>query len=71
LENNLEKALIHTSKGNMSVEDLTYKNGFDWQPNGVVFWEEYWLGDEMVKRSAHAFVLPVGTSLQLSGGKIG
>jgi hypothetical protein len=55
----------------MAVEDLTYKNGFDWQPNGVVFWEEHWLGDEIVKRSAHAYVLPIGTSLQLSGGKIG
>jgi len=64
-------ALIHTSKGNMKLSDLTYKNGFDWQPNGVVVWEEHWLGDEIVKRSAHAYVLPVGTKLELSGGQIG
>jgi len=64
----MEKALIHTTKGNLPVDDLTYKNGFDWQPNGVVFWEEHRLGEEIVKRSAHAFVLPVGTKLELTGG---
>lgn len=65
----MDKPLIHTAKGNLPVEDLTYKNGFDWQPNGVTFWEEYHQGEELVKRSAHAFVLPVGTSLEISGGQ--
>jgi hypothetical protein len=66
----LDNPLIHTTKGNIALGDLTYKNGFDWQPNGVVFWEEHWLGDEIVKRSAHAYVLPVGTKLELTGGSI-
>lgn len=67
----MDKPLIHTSKGNLPLEDLTYTNGFDFQPNGIVFWEEHRLGDEIVKRSAHAYVLPIGTKMELHGGQVG
>lgn len=67
----MEKALIHTTKGNLPVEGLDYKNGFAFTPSSITFWEEYALDGEIVKRSAHAYVLPVGTKLELHGGDIG
>lgn len=52
-----EQPLIFTSKGNLPIASLVYKNYREDTPGNVVFIEEYFLGDESVKRSVH--VLPV------------
>lgn len=67
----MEKELICTTKGHLQREDLDYKDGFFWRPNGVEFWQEYILDGEVVKRSVHACVLPLGSTITLDGGKIG
>ncbi len=49
--------LIHTSRGNLPLADLRYINKREDTPGNIVFIEEYFLGEELVKRSVH--VLPV------------
>ena len=65
-----QEPLIFTTKGNVPVSSLQYKTGYDWMPNGCVFWEEYRLNDEVVRRSAHPFILPVGTKMEIHGGSL-
>ncbi len=45
--------LIWTTKGNLPIDSLEYRHGWDDTEAATVFWEEHWLGDEMVKRAAH------------------
>lgn len=52
-----DEPLIYTSKGNLPLKDLRYVHKREDTPGNVVFVEEYFLGDESVKRSVH--VLPV------------
>lgn len=54
---NNDTPLIWTSKGNLPIADLRYVHRREDTPGNVVFIEEYFLGDEVVKRSVH--VLPV------------
>lgn len=49
-----EEPLIYTSKGNLPMASLQYRCGWQQTDSATVFWEEYWQGDELVKRSAHA-----------------
>lgn len=67
---NTNEPLIHTSKGNLPISSLEYKTGFDWMPNGCVFWEEHILDGEIVRRSAHPFILPIGSKLEIHGGSL-
>lgn len=51
---NTDEPLIYTSKGNLPIASLQYKSGWQDTEGALVFFEEYWLGEELVKRSAHA-----------------
>lgn len=58
-----EQPLIYTSKGNLPIASLRYEHKREDTPGNIVFIEEYFLGEESVKRSVH--VLPVvGVCLQ-------
>jgi hypothetical protein len=50
-----EAPLIHTSKGNLPVADLRLEILWDDQPDYVKFVERFWLGEELVKESAHVY----------------
>lgn len=52
-----DEPLIFTSKGNLPLASLRYVHKREDTPGNVVFVEEYFLGEESVKRSVH--VLPV------------
>jgi hypothetical protein len=52
-----EEPLIYTSKGNLPIASLRYEHKREDKPGAVVFIEEYFQGDESVKRSVH--VLPL------------
>lgn len=63
----MDEPLVFTSKGNLPEKDLRYET--KWQNNqqinlknkklqitgDIVFIETYYLGDEIVKQSAHVF----------------
>lgn len=49
----MTEPLIHTSKGNVPVASLTYRPHWEDHPDATVFVDEYFLGDESVKRSVH------------------
>jgi hypothetical protein len=46
-------ALIFTTKGNIEESLLTKKTGDSENDTEIVSWEEWYLGEEMVKRSVH------------------
>ena len=52
-----DEPLIYTSRGNLPLASLRYEHKREDVPGNIVFVEEYFLGDESVKRSVH--VLPV------------
>lgn len=62
--------LIYTSKGNLPVDNLTYRTQWEFDAQGITFIEEYHLDAELVKRSAHRFQFPEGTELNLNQGAI-
>jgi hypothetical protein len=66
-----ETPLIYTTKGNLPVADLERKDGWDFTASGISYWEEYYLGAEVVKRNVAVFQLPIGTKLQLTQGVVG
>ena len=45
--------LIHTTKGELPEEALEKKEGVVDNENEHTTWVEYWLGGELVHRSAH------------------
>lgn len=49
-----EEPLVHTTKGNLPVSSLRYK--YEWIEDevAITFAEEYWLGEELVRRNAHS-----------------
>jgi hypothetical protein len=49
----MEEPLIYTSKGNLPIANLLYRHGWFESDSEISFIEEYWLGEEMVKRSVH------------------
>ena len=51
--NNVEEPLIYTSKGNLPIANLQYRQGWFESESEISFVEEYWLGEEVVKRSVH------------------
>jgi hypothetical protein len=42
--------IINTPKGPINSDDCTYKEGNHENDNEIVSWQEYWLGEELVKR---------------------
>lgn len=49
----MDEPLIFTSKGNLPVASLEYKHEWQENENEITLVEEYWLGDELVKRNVH------------------
>lgn len=49
----MDEPLIFTTKGNLPVASLEYRHGWFESDNEISFVEEYWLGEEMVKRNVH------------------
>lgn len=62
----MNEPLIWTTKGNLPIASLEYRNYREDVPGSVVFVEEYLLAGESVKRAVH--VLPVDGHL---GGNFG
>lgn len=62
----MTEPLIYTSKGNLPIASLEYRNYREDVPGAVVFIEEYFLESESVKRAVH--VLPVDDHM---GGNFG
>ena len=60
----MTEPLIWTTKGNLPMKDLTCKRYWQDMPDVLMFVEEYWMGEEMVKRGAHGYLkhgVPIGT----------
>jgi len=63
-----EEPLIWTSKGNLPVSSLRYETGWHHEPGRYVqFRERYYLGDEVVKESAHVLALSPDATACLAG----
>lgn len=63
-----DQPLIYTSKGNLPIADLSYSTEWQDSQDATVFVEEYRLGDEVVKRSAHALSKHGVTGDGVAGG---
>lgn len=48
-----DEPLIYTSKGNLPVASLDYRCHREDTPENVILIEQYFLGEELVKRSVH------------------
>lgn len=46
-------AVVNTTKGEMDVSLLEKREGVVDNKNEMTTWVEYWLGEELVHRSAH------------------
>lgn len=66
----MDEPLIWTSKGNLPIASLTYRQQWTINEDEIIFAEEYLLGDELVKRSAHVYKKK-GVAAQSAIGKIG
>jgi hypothetical protein len=64
-----DEPLIFTTKGNLPISSLRYVHKREDTPGNVVLVEEYFLGDESVKRSVHVCPL-VGVCLEGVGGSL-
>lgn len=49
--------LIFTTKGNVPISDLRQEVTWRVEPDQIHFIETYYLGDEVVKQSAHVKIL--------------
>jgi hypothetical protein len=63
--------LIYTSKGNLPIDSLKRTDGWDFDPHGITYWEQYELDGEVVKRGAARYQLPQGTTLNVAQGALG
>ena len=54
-------ALVNTTKGEMDDSLLEKKEGFVDNDDEYTTWVEYWLGEELVHRSAHVTLKKVPT----------
>lgn len=53
---NTDTPLIYTNKGNIPESSLVYSHGWEDSLNSLVFWEQYTLDGEVVKRAAHVYM---------------
>jgi hypothetical protein len=65
-----EEPLIFTKLGNIPISGLQLKTTWDFEATGITFAEDYYQGDELVRRSVHRFQYPDGTTLNLTPGAI-
>lgn len=42
--------IINTPNGPINSDDCTFKEGTSENANEIISWQEYWLGEELVKR---------------------
>lgn len=49
--------LIYTTKGNLPEKDLDYSKQWEFEGDSIKFSETYKLNGEIVKQSAHVFIL--------------
>ena len=61
-------ALIQTIKGEIDESLLTFKEGGIDNDVERTFWQEWWLGDELVRRDAQVN-LKQGLPMDISGGQ--
>lgn len=59
-----ETPLLYTSLGNIPFDGLTHSPKWEFTENSITYIEEYYLGEELVKRSAAVFCLPPGCIFQ-------
>ena len=53
--------LIATSKGNLPVDALRYENSWIAEPTYIMFTEQWFLGEELVKSNSHCYTAnPLG-----------
>lgn len=64
-----DEPLIWTTKGNLPVASLRYVNSRKDVPGTVVFIEEWFAGEELVKRNVHVLPL-IGICLQGTQGQL-
>ena len=62
------RPLIWTSKGNLPVDTLRYVTRWQENDDYVKFIETYWLGDELVRESAHVMLKKGKTMTGQQGG---
>jgi len=60
----MTQPLIHTTKGNLPVADLTHEVEWHITVDQIIFVETYRLGGEVVKQSSHVRIL---TGVAMSG----
>jgi hypothetical protein len=48
-----DEPLIYTTKGNLPIKDLRYQHRWEEDAAAITLIEEYYLDDELVKRSSH------------------
>jgi hypothetical protein len=53
----MDEPLIYTSKGNLPERSLEYSKEWEFDNDSIKFSETYKLNGEVVKQSAHVFVL--------------
>lgn len=53
----MDEPLIYTTKGNLPEKDLEYSKSWEFLDDTIKFSETYKLNGEIVKQSAHVFVL--------------
>ena len=55
--------LVYTTKGNVPVASLVYETAWEITPDYIKFIERYRDGQEVVKESAHVYVLKPVTAM--------
>jgi hypothetical protein len=63
-----DEPLINTIKGNLPVASLAYRHHWEDTDTYTKFVEQYFLGDELVKESAHVMLKKV-PSMQAKQGE--
>lgn len=66
----MDTPLIWTTKGNLPIDSLERKDGWEFTPNTITFWEEYKKEGEIVKRNVAIYALPQGTEFNLKQGVV-
>jgi hypothetical protein len=51
----MDEPLIYTTKGNLPAASLRYETAWLVNDDFIKFTERHWLGEEVVKESAHVF----------------
>lgn len=63
----MDEPLIHTTKGNLPVKDLTRIDGWLFEHNGITYWQKHLHGEEVVREDAYRYQLHGNQSLSIQG----